>query len=174
MRQCGRRSRSVRPAPSSAALQGQEVMPSTPGPAGVEVTVVRGDRTYPLTARITQCEVRPHPQVPERGQAVFFAYRLAATGTLTTSRVQLAVCAVDAADVVLMCDRIDVHQHPGTPVDGGDAHIGPGSGQELSRAARVVLLPGQLLGDGRAHDPKDHDGYAPPRLPMSGDRLRTS
>ncbi|GLX37549.1 hypothetical protein Sros01_36220 [Streptomyces roseochromogenus] len=147
---------------------------SAPGPAGVSVTVVRGDRTYPLTATITQWEVRPHPQVPERGNAVHYTYRLAMTDTLPETRVQLAACAVDSTDVVLLCDTINVHQSPSPLAEVRDAWIGPSPDPDLSRTARVVLLPDQLLDDGRAHDPKDHDGYAPPGLPLPGDHLRTS
>ncbi|MFH7594511.1 hypothetical protein WDV06_05315 [Streptomyces racemochromogenes] len=144
-----------------------------PGPAGVEVTVVRGDRTYPLTARITQWEVRPHPQVPDRGNAVHYSYQLAMTDTLPEVRVELAVCAVDAADIVLLCDTVSAYQYPATPLEADDAWIGPNPDPDLARTARVVFLPDQLLGDGRAHDPKDHDGYTPPRLPTPGDHLRT-
>ncbi|MGW5847132.1 hypothetical protein ACWFQ8_04035 [Streptomyces sp. NPDC055254] len=103
-----------------------------------------------------------------------YTYRLAMTDTLPEPMVQLAACAVDSADVVLLCDTISVHQYPETPVEDRDSWIGPGSGQTLSDTARVVLLPDQLRDDGRAHDPKDHAGYTPPRLPMPGDRLSTS
>ncbi|MFE2856542.1 hypothetical protein ACFXJO_36155 [Streptomyces lavendulae] len=147
---------------------------SAPGPAGVAVTVVRGDRTYPLSAEITQWEVRPHPQVPERGNAVHYTYRLAMTDTLPETRVELAACAVDSTDVVLLCDTINAYQSPTPLTEVRDAWIGPGSDPDLSRTARVVLLPDQLLDDGRAHDPKDHDGYTPPGLPLPGDRLRTT
>lgn len=68
--------------------------------------MVRNDRTYPLTARITQWEVRPHPQAPEQGNAVHYTYRLAMTDTLPEARVQLAACAGNSTDVVLLCDTI--------------------------------------------------------------------
>ncbi|MET9608289.1 hypothetical protein ABZZ17_39735 [Streptomyces sp. NPDC006512] len=103
-----------------------------------------------------------------------YTYRLAITATLPETMVQLAACAVDSADVVLLCDTFYVHQYPWTPGEDRDSWIGPGSDLNLSDTARVLLLPDQLLDDGRAHDPKDHDGYTPPRLPMPGDRLRTS
>ncbi|MBZ6472331.1 hypothetical protein [Streptomyces griseocarneus] len=135
--------------------------------------MIRGDRTYPLTAKITNWEVKPHPQVPERGNAVHYAYRLTRTGTLPETMVQIEACAVDSADVVLLCDTISVHQTPETPVEDRDSWIGPGSDSHLSRTARVVVIPDQMLDDGHAHDPKDHDGYTPPRRPGPGDKLRT-
>ncbi|MEU6114309.1 hypothetical protein ABZ840_07155 [Streptomyces sp. NPDC047117] len=147
-----------------------------PGPAASQVTVVRGDVTYPLTAKITNWEVGPHPQVPDRGDAVHFTYRTTKTAQyLPEPRVALAVCALDSADAVLLCDTIDVYDGVGVPrAEDGDTWLGPDSDPDrLSHTARVVLLPDQLLGDGRAHDPKDHDGYDPPDLPSPGDRLRT-
>lgn len=148
-----------------------------PGPAATAVTVVRDDVTYPLTVEVTDWGTGRHPQVPERGRAVRFSYRTTATAHLPETRVQVAVCAVDSADVVLLCDTVDVYEGVGVPpVETGDSWIGPGAeqGPDLSETARVVLLPDQLLGDGRAGDPKDHDGYVPPRLPTPGDRLSTT
>ncbi|MFK0259638.1 hypothetical protein [Streptomyces sp. NPDC090445] len=81
---------------------------------------------------------------------------------------------MDSADVVLLCDTISLHQSSMTPVEDSDAWIGPAGTVNLSGTARVVFLPDQLLGDGRAHDPEDRDGYTPPRLPVPGDRLRTT
>lgn len=100
-----------------------------------------------------------------------YTYQLTMADELPETRVELAACAVDSADVVLLCDTISVHQHPRIPMEDRDSWIG--SDPNLSNTARVVFLPDQLLDDGRAHDPKDHDGYTPPRLPMPGDRLRT-
>lgn len=147
--------------------------PRDPGPAAARVTVVRGDVVYPLTAEITEWEIRPHPQVPERGDAVHFGHRTTMTGTLPTSRVELAVCAVDSADIVLGCGTITVHDEPGAArVQDGDTWLGPGFGSDLSDTARVLLLPDQLVPDLHAGDPKDADGYVPPLLPIPGDRLR--
>ncbi|MFI8386825.1 hypothetical protein [Streptomyces sp. NPDC085540] len=102
-----------------------------------------------------------------------YTYRLSKSDVLPETMVELAACAVDPADVVLLCGTIYVHQYPETPLEEGDSWIGAGSEVNLSGTARVVLLPDQLRDDGRAHDPKDHDGYTPPRLPAPGDRLRT-
>ncbi|WP_190123522.1 hypothetical protein [Streptomyces inusitatus] len=148
---------------------------SPPGPAGTEVTVVRGDDTYPLTVRVTGWEVAPHPQVPERGNAVHFTYDITKTDDLVEVRIELAACAVDSADVVLLCGPINVYNIDSPGVEKGDSSLGPNSAPDpdLSGTARVLLLPDQLLDDGRAHDPKDHDGYKPPGLPTPGDRLRT-
>ncbi|MDN0196963.1 hypothetical protein [Streptomyces sp. S.PNR 29] len=149
---------------------------SEPGPAAVEVTVVRGEETYPLTARVTEWELRPHPQVPERGDAVHFTYRAVQEGLLPEASVELAACAVDSADVVLLCDIIAVERaEPGDArVADGDSWLGPVSESDLSDTARVLFLPDQLKPDLHAGDPKDSDGYVPPAIPGPGDRLRTS
>ncbi|MEU8500094.1 hypothetical protein [Streptomyces lavendulae] len=103
-----------------------------------------------------------------------YTHRLAMTDMLPEARVQLAACAVDSADVVLLCDTIYVHRPPSPLAEVCDAWIGPSPDPDLSRTARVVLLPDRLLDDGRAHDPKDHDGYALPGLPLPGDHLCAS
>ncbi|MFD5317757.1 hypothetical protein [Streptomyces sp. NPDC127098] len=144
-----------------------------PGQAGVEVTVVRGDRTYPLTAEIVAWELGPHPQVPQRADAVHFSYRTVRTESLPETMVELGVCAVDSADVVVLCDVIVVHDSPVEPrVVEADAWIGAGSDMDLSGTAAVVLLPDQLRPGLHAGDPKDDDGYRPPRLPLPGEHLR--
>ncbi|WP_157847735.1 hypothetical protein [Streptomyces violens] len=57
----------------------------------------------------------------------------------------------------------------------GDMTLGPSTDPDLlSDTARVLLLPDQLLGDGRANDPKDRDGYNPSGTPIPGERLRTT
>lgn len=148
-----------------------------PGPAERAVTVVRDDVTYPLTVEITDWKVGPHPQVPARGDAVHFTYRTTKTGHLPTVVAQVAVCAVDSADVVLLCDNISVHDESpgGSRVEDGDSWIGPSPGLKpgLSGTARVLLVPDQLLLGPHAGDPKDDDGYVPPRIPGPGERLRT-
>ncbi|MFD9003294.1 hypothetical protein ACFV0T_20345 [Streptomyces sp. NPDC059582] len=61
-------------------------------------------------------------------------------------------------------------------IQDADTWMGPASELTpgLSGTARVVLLPDQLVPDEKAGDPKDSDGYVPPRIPIPGDRLRTS
>ncbi|QBI55419.1 hypothetical protein [Streptomonospora litoralis] len=142
-----------------------EPAPEEPGPAAAEVTVVRGDEVYPVTAEITGWEVRPHPQVPERGDAVNFTYRFRGDSMFTgphAQKVKLLVCAVDARGRVLVCMAVFN--------DGiNDVWLGPAPG--LSRTAEVLLLPDQMYAGTHAHDPKDHDGYVPPRWPDRGDRI---
>lgn len=97
-----------------------------PGPAATAVTVVRDDVTYPLTVEVTDWGTGRHPQVPERGRAVHFSYRATATEHLPETRVQVAVCAVDSGDVVLLCDTVDVYEGVGVPpVETGDSWTGP-------------------------------------------------
>ncbi|MEU0392318.1 hypothetical protein ABZ208_05945 [Streptomyces sp. NPDC006208] len=163
---------------AAAALAGcvgtRDEAESEPGPAAVEITAVRGDETYPLTAKITEWEVRPHPQVPEGGDAVHFAYRTTKARPLPVTSVELAVCAVDSADVVLLCSTIAVDDRPGdSRLEDGDSWIGPVTDPDLSDTARVLLLPDQLRPGLHAGDPKDDDGYDPPLLPGPGDRLHT-
>ncbi|MFC6593534.1 hypothetical protein [Kitasatospora paranensis] len=136
--------------------------------------MVRGDRVYPLTIRITDWRIGLHPQVPERGNAVHFSYRKTATSALPELDVQVAVCAVDAADVVLLCGVI--HAQQADPrIEDGDSWIGPADlPRSLSDTARVVLLPDQLRPGLNADDPKDGDGYVPPAIPGPGDRLRSA
>lgn len=136
--------------------------------------MVRGDVTYPLTVKLTEWEMRPHPQVPERGDAVHFAYRSTRSEPLPQTAVELAVCAVDSSKIVLLCDHIVVHDAPGDPrVEESDSWIGAGSDMDLSATVGVVFLPDQLRGDVHpADDPKDGGGYVPPRTPAPGDRLR--
>ncbi|GAA4930801.1 hypothetical protein ACFPM3_02815 [Streptomyces coeruleoprunus] len=144
-----------------------------PGPAAAEVTVVRGDRTYPLTVKITGWKVGPHPQVPDRGDAVHVTYRTTRTEPLPETMVELAVCAIDSANAVLLCATIAVHEVPGeSPVEDTDLWIGPSTDPALSRTARVVVLPDQLRHGLHAGDPKDGDGYVPPDVPAPGERLR--
>lgn len=105
-----------------------------------------------------------------------FSYRTTKKAPyLPVTRVELAVCAVDSADIVLLCGTIAVHEQVGAPrTEDLDTWLGPSSDPDiLSRTARVLFLPDQLLGDGHANDPKDHDGYKPPAVPPPGDRLRT-
>ncbi|MFF3847747.1 hypothetical protein [Streptomyces sp. NPDC002328] len=130
--------------------------------------------TYPLTVKVTQWEMRPHPQVPGRGDAINFGYRSTKTEPLPDTMVELAVCAVDSAKIVLLCSSIIVHDTPGDPwVEEGDSWIGAGSEMDLSATAGVVLLPDQLRGGLHPpDDPKDGDGYVPPLVPAPGDRLR--
>ncbi|KUM86206.1 hypothetical protein AQI88_41430 [Streptomyces cellostaticus] len=144
-----------------------------PGPAAAEISVVRGDRSYPLTVKITKWEVRRHPQLPKGEDAVHFSYRTSKKGMLPEALVELAACAVDSRDVVLLCQAIAVDNSPGEPrVEAADSWMGPGTGLHLSDTARVVLLPDQLRPGVHAGDPKDSDGYVPPSLPAPGDRLR--
>ncbi|GAA1218373.1 hypothetical protein GCM10009665_05340 [Kitasatospora nipponensis] len=146
----------------------------SPGAAAGEVTVVRGDRVYPLTVRITDWQVGPHPQVPERGDAVHVGYRKTATSYLPDVTVEVGVCAVDASNVVLLCGVIAAQQAD-PRVEDADSWIGPAElPRSLSETARVVLLPDQLLPGLGAGDPKDGDGYVPPGLPLPGDRLRSA
>ncbi|MCM2580537.1 hypothetical protein [Streptomyces meridianus] len=103
-----------------------------------------------------------------------FGYRSTKAEPLPEAVVELAACAVDSADVVLLCDHITVHDAPGDPrVAEGDSWIGAGSDRDVSDTVAVVLLPDQLRGDlYPPGDPKDDDGYVPPRTPRPGDRLR--
>ncbi|MER8187365.1 hypothetical protein [Kitasatospora sp. NPDC094015] len=145
-----------------------------PGAAAAEVTVVRGARTYPLTVGITAWEVGPHPQAPDRGDTVHVSYRATQTGMLPPVSVELGVCAVDAADTVLLCTTIAVQRaDTGTATGDADTWLGPATGPDLARTARVLVLPDQLRPGPHAGDPKDGDGYLPPRLPLPGDQLRT-
>lgn len=153
---------------------GTEPEKRSPGAAAGEVTVVRGGKVYPLTIRVTDWQVRPHPQVPERGNAVHVSYRSTATGYLPEVTVEVAVCAVDAANVVLLCTAVVARQEDPRFQD-GDSWIGPADlPRSLSETARVVLLPDQLRPGLHAGDPKDGDGYVPPGLPSPGDQLRTA
>ncbi|MET8166282.1 hypothetical protein ABZT34_18830 [Streptomyces sp. NPDC005329] len=54
----------------------------------------------------------------------------------------------------------------------GDAwtDAGPGPGPDV---ARVLCLPGDLHRGPHAGDPKDDDGYVPPRVPEPRERLHT-
>ncbi|MER5888190.1 hypothetical protein ABT160_30585 [Streptomyces sp. NPDC001941] len=153
---------------------GEDRTPTPLGTAAVEVTVVReAGVTYPMRAAITGWRAKPHPQAPDRGDAVFFDYRVTRTGPVPESRVSLAVCAVDASDMVLLCTTVSVERDGAPSPEKGDGSLGPtGSDPDLSRTARVLFLPNQMKDDGRAGDPKDHDGYTPPRLPGPGDQLR--
>ncbi|MFE2913558.1 hypothetical protein [Kitasatospora indigofera] len=153
---------------------GGEPAKRSPGAAAGEVTVVRGNRVYPLTVRVTDWQVGPHPQVPERGSAVHVSFRSTATGDLPEVVVEVAVCAVDAANVVLLCSTVVARQED-RRIEDGDRWIGPAElPRSLSETARVVLLPDQLRPGLNAGDPKDGDGYVPPGLPSPGDRLRTA
>ncbi|RKT88484.1 hypothetical protein SAMN05421805_1011504 [Saccharopolyspora antimicrobica] len=131
-----------------------------PGPAARKVTVVRGDQTYPMTAEITGWQIKPHPQVPDQGPAAFFTFQF--TGDAPETVVYLQVCAVDEHRVVILCDQILSNQT-------NEHWIGPYPG--LSRTADVLLLPDQMDPGLHAGDPKDHDGYNPPRLLSPGDQL---
>ncbi|WP_329191998.1 MULTISPECIES: hypothetical protein [unclassified Streptomyces] len=159
---------------TGCSTMGRDPQERKPGTAAGEVTVVRGDRMYPLTIRITDWQVRPHPQVPERGNAVHFGYRKTATSDLPEVNVEVGVCAVDAADIVLLCDVVGARQAE-PRIEDGDSWIGPADlPRSLSDTARVVLLPDQLLPGLHAGDPKDGDGYVPPGLPLPGEELRTA
>ncbi|MFC9324853.1 hypothetical protein [Kitasatospora sp. NPDC057015] len=153
---------------------GGEPEKRSPGAAAGEVTVVRGDKAYPLTVRITDWRIEPHPQVPDRGNAVHVSYRKTATSDLPEVNVEIAVCAVNAANVVLLCGTVDARQADPRTED-ADSWIGPADlPRSLSDTARVVLLPDQLLPGLHAGDPKDGDGYVPPGVPLPGDQLRTA
>ncbi|MFE3635053.1 hypothetical protein [Streptomyces sp. NPDC059168] len=159
---------------SGCLAAGGEAEERRPGPAAGEVTVVRGDRVYPLVIRIKDWRVKPHPQVPERGNAVHFSYRTTATGPLPEVNVEVAVCAVNAANIVLLCDVIDARQAD-PRLEDADAWIGPADlPRSLADTERVVLLPDQMLSGLHAGDRKDSDGYVPPSFPLPGDRLRTA
>ncbi|MCK2238578.1 MULTISPECIES: hypothetical protein [unclassified Crossiella] len=132
------------------------------GVPGQKVTVVRGDRTYPMTAEILSWEVRPHPQVPERGSAVNFRYRF--TGTPPEVLVELLACAIDANRVVILCAGI---HHTGV----GEEWFGPAEGLDFTRTTAVVVFPDQLHTSSNPNDPKDFDGYYPPRRLGPGDRI---
>ncbi|MFD8964865.1 hypothetical protein ACFV0C_07655 [Streptomyces sp. NPDC059568] len=153
--------------------QGEQAAPE-PGPAAVNVTVVRGDQTYPLTARITGWEVRPHPQTPEGTDWLHFTYRATQTGPLPVVSVEIPVCAVDAADVVLICSTLFLNEalsaYDTYQVADGDTwtSLGPDA-----NVARVLFLPDDLHRGPHAGDPKDDDGYVPPRIPEPGERLHT-
>jgi hypothetical protein len=140
---------------------GGEPVPPEPGPAARQVNVVRGDQDLRVTAEVTGWEVKPHPQVPDRGDTVFFTYRFTPE---EQGRVDLQICAVDDHRVVLLC---------GTITNNGfvDGWIGPDPPSELGRTADVVLLPNQMYPGENPHDPKDHDGYVPPRYVQHGDKL---
>ncbi|MCP2256448.1 hypothetical protein LX15_000131 [Streptoalloteichus tenebrarius] len=147
-----------------------EPAPPPLGPAAKKVTVIRGDRTYPTTAEVTGWQVRTHPQVPDRGNAVHFTYQFAG---FAPERIELQICAVDAQRVVLLCSDIG-HADSGdivTPRWLEDGWIGPSEGIDLSRTAEVVLVPNQMFPGLHAGDPKDHDGYVPPRGLAPGDRI---
>jgi hypothetical protein len=64
--------------------------------------------------------------------------------------------------VVLLCATV-------YSSDTVDLWIGPDP--SLSRTSYVLLLPNQMYPGLHAGDPKDHDGYVPPRPPNIGDRL---
>ncbi|OUD02490.1 hypothetical protein CA983_14490 [Streptomyces swartbergensis] len=59
----------------AGCLAQEERAAPEPRPAAVNVSVVRGDQTHPLTARITGWEVRPHPQTPEGTDWLHFTCR---------------------------------------------------------------------------------------------------
>ncbi|MCO1580843.1 hypothetical protein M8C13_34315 [Crossiella sp. SN42] len=136
--------------------------PPALGAAGQRVTVVRGAQVYRLTAEITGWAVKPHPQVPEQGPAVNLSYRF--TGDIPSSTVELLVCAVDQRRVVLLCSSAYANSTT-------DLWLGPAEGIELSRTAEVLLFPDQMDPGPKAGDPKDHDGYVPPKRLGPGDRV---
>ncbi|MFE7933986.1 hypothetical protein ACFU6S_35760 [Streptomyces sp. NPDC057456] len=54
----------------------------------------------------------------------------------------------------------------------GDAWTDAGPGLDPD-VARVLFLPGDPHRGPHAGDPKDDDGYVPPRVPEPGERLHT-
>ncbi|EWM18503.1 hypothetical protein [Kutzneria sp. 744] len=145
--------------------------PPPPGHAASKVTVVRGDVTYPVTAEIVRWEVKKHPQTPQRGVAVFFDYKF--TGAQPT-RIEVQVCAVDEHRVVLLCGNIGLPT-PGTiEPPFGDDWLGPDEADGrmgLQRTSEVLVVPDQMYAGPHAGDPKDGDGYVPPKLLGPGDQL---
>ncbi|WBC13754.1 hypothetical protein O7600_21865 [Micromonospora sp. WMMA1998] len=148
---------------------GADDFPSTPEPgvAARKVAVIRGDQTYPMTAEVIDWETGPHPQVPERGMAVHFTYRFRSTSSdpwATPTRVELQACAVDGRRVVILCTSIFNDSLK-------DCWLGPSADPDLARTADVLILPYQMYAGLHAGDPKDHDGYVPPRHLGPGDQL---
>ncbi|MFI0979195.1 hypothetical protein ACH4SP_19600 [Streptomyces sp. NPDC021093] len=134
------------------------------GPAAAEVTVVRGEETYPLTVRITKWEAQP-PRSPETKSAVHFSYRTTMTGSLPEVVVKLAACAVDAQDMVLLCRSIGVYDGARSArAAEQSAQLTPGV-FDLAGTARVVLLPDQ-------QESTPDDDYRPPFAPEPGERVR--
>ncbi|MGW7412971.1 hypothetical protein [Streptomyces sp. NPDC054863] len=135
------------------------------GPAASEVTVVRGEETYPLTVRVTKWEILP-PERETLKSSVHFTYRTALTGPLPEPAVKLAVCAVDSQEIVLLCDSIGVYGGAnGSRTAAQSARLGPDTVFDLADTARVVLLPDQLKSD-------PGDDYRPPFAPEQGERMR--
>ncbi|MFC0004837.1 hypothetical protein [Micromonospora siamensis] len=148
---------------------GADDVPLTPEPgvAARKVTVIRGDQTYPMTAEVIDWETRPHPQVPERGMAVHITYRFRSTSSDSSAiseHVELQACAVDGRRVVLLCTSIFNGSSK-------DCWLGPSADPDLARTADVLILPDQMYAGPHAGDPKDHDGYVPPRNLGPGDQL---
>ncbi|WP_431935737.1 hypothetical protein [Micromonospora sp. RP3T] len=148
---------------------GADDVPLTPEPgvAAREVTVIRGDQTYPMTAEVIDWRTGLHPQVPERGMTVHFTYRFRSTSSdssVISRHIELQACAVDGRRVVLLCTSIFNDSVK-------DCWLGPTTDPDLARTADVLILPYQMYAGPHADDPKDHDGYVPPRNLGPGDQL---
>jgi hypothetical protein len=124
-----------------------------------KVTVVRAEKTYPVTVEILSWEKKVHPQVPDRGDGIYFNYQFTGTPPET---IEVMVCAVDDHRVVLLC---------GSVFDSGIGNQWLGPYEQLSRTVDVLLLPNQMYPGLHAGDSKDHDGYVAPRFLLPGDRL---
>lgn len=146
--------------------------PARPHPAGRKVTVVRGEETYQVTAEVLDWETRPHPQVPDQGDAVLGTYRFTGKGMTT---IELQICAVDDKRVVIMCDSVfTIELSYLDDTQEGEFTIGPkgpGADDDLSKTAEVLLVPDQMDPGPHYGDPKDHDGYEPPEYLRPGDQL---
>ena len=157
----------VIPVATAAVACGTDDRPFTPEPgaAAREVTVVRGEQTYPVTAEVTAWKTTVHPQAPERGPAVHFHYRFTSGNRWAAmERVELQACAVDGRRVVILCTLIVKDSL-------ADGWFGPSTEPDLARTTDVLLLPYQMYAGPHAGDPKDHDGYVPPRILSPGSQL---
>lgn len=143
--------------------------PGEPGPAASSVRAVSDGDQLPVTVTILGWESRPHPQVPDEGDKVFFRYRVAAdTGRFPPDRLSLQVCAIDAAAVVLGCTEIGLFPQL-EPDAEGDDYI------SVPTADRVVVVPDQMdagVAGCNEDDLKDGYGYQPPRSLRPGDHIR--
>ncbi|MEV0645996.1 hypothetical protein AB0I28_12100 [Phytomonospora sp. NPDC050363] len=151
---------------------GQDCDPEPPGVAGVSVGVTRGEgNDEHLVAEVTDWRLAPHPQVPDEGDRVFFHLSLTPVSGyyVVDERIELQVCGIDAQRVVLSCTDVTVEV-----AGDGSATVAEGDLSSTNAAAtdQVVVLSNRIDGSGHScADPKDFDGYTPPRFLSPGERV---
>ncbi|MEU6521739.1 hypothetical protein ABZ892_02555 [Streptomyces sp. NPDC046924] len=141
------------------------------GEAGVRVQV---ENTYGqllgVTAEVVDWRLEPHPQVPSRGDQVYFRFRF--DGADEYSGPAVDACAVDKKRVVLGCQTVYSSRAFGPADDSltGDDWF---TVEHPEQVAGVLLIPNDQSYDGRTceEDIKDGGGMHPPEPPSRGDQL---